>query len=276
MTSDSPDHHCQQELRLADPDRWLTTLFAPDSRRPALVALYAFNSEIARARESVSQPMLGQIRLQWWREAWDGISAGQPRRHPVVMALHEHCGGLDRQDITALIDARERDMDDAPMRDRAALLGYASGTAVPLLRMALQILGTSADPALIHAAATAYALTGLLRSTRHLAAEGRVVLPSDVLARHGLDADAVRQRDCGLALNNAIAEVAAEAAGQLATIRDVRLSRAALPAFLPTRLAALHLDALARAGYDPVLAESRVMPLARPLALFWAMLRMRI
>lgn len=68
MTETSADQ-CGRDLQRLDPDRWLTTLFAPDASRPGLFALYAFNAEIARARESVSQPMIGQIRLQWWREA---------------------------------------------------------------------------------------------------------------------------------------------------------------------------------------------------------------
>src|SRR6201984_811294 len=55
-------------VRRHDHDRYQTVLFAPAARREALFALYAFNYEIARVRESVTQPMLGQIRLQWWRE----------------------------------------------------------------------------------------------------------------------------------------------------------------------------------------------------------------
>src|SRR3546814_3325137 len=59
--------------------------------------------------------MIGQIRLQWWREAWEGIAAGRPRQHPVVLALHSHCRQADPADVAALIDARERDMEPAPM-----------------------------------------------------------------------------------------------------------------------------------------------------------------
>src|SRR5438067_12532545 len=75
-------------VRRHDRDRFQTVLFAPAARREALFALYAFNSEIARVRESVTEPMLGQIRLQWWREniaaAYDG---GAVRRHVVAEPL---------------------------------------------------------------------------------------------------------------------------------------------------------------------------------------------
>src|SRR5271156_3271915 len=72
-------------VRRHDRDRFQTALFAPAARREALFALYAFNYEIARVRESVREPMLGQIRLQWWREAIDAAYAGAAsRRHEVA------------------------------------------------------------------------------------------------------------------------------------------------------------------------------------------------
>src|SRR6266700_4185448 len=75
-------------VRRHDRDRFQTALFAPADRREALFALYAFNYEIARVRESVTQPMLGQIRLQWWREVVDrAYSAAPPRQHEVALAL---------------------------------------------------------------------------------------------------------------------------------------------------------------------------------------------
>ena len=66
-------------VRRHDRDRYQTALFAPADRREALFALYAFNYEIARVRETVTQPMLGQIRLQWWREVVEAAYAGAPR-----------------------------------------------------------------------------------------------------------------------------------------------------------------------------------------------------
>ena len=74
-------------VRRHDRDRFQTALFAPAAHREALFALYAFNYEIARVREIVREPMLGRIRLQWWREAMAAAFAGGPvRRHEVVDA----------------------------------------------------------------------------------------------------------------------------------------------------------------------------------------------
>ena len=71
-------------LRRYDRDRFQTALFAPAERREALLALYAFNYEIGRVRETVTEPMLGQIRLQWWREVVAAAFAGEPPRHHLV------------------------------------------------------------------------------------------------------------------------------------------------------------------------------------------------
>lgn len=273
---ESPDDHCARELKRYDPDRWLTALFAPDDRRPGLFALYAFNAEIARAREAVSQPMIGQIRLQWWREAWDGIRAGTPRQHPVVLGLHAHCRDLDIRQITTLIDAREQDMEEQPPADMATLLSYAERTSAPLMRLALEVLGSKADDAVIHAAGTAYALTGLLRATRHLIEQKRVLLPVSLLRTHGLTPDAVHQTDCGGRLTAVLAEVAAEAGRHLQSAKKAKVSRAALPALLPATLSALHLAALERSGYDPAVAEAAVTPLQKQMTLLWASLRRRL
>jgi len=100
-------------VRHHDRDRYQTALFAPARRREALLALYAFNYEIARVRETVTQPMLGQIRLQWWREVLDAAYAGAPaRQHPVAVPLSAVIRefGLSREPFDRLIDTRERDL----------------------------------------------------------------------------------------------------------------------------------------------------------------------
>src|SRR5436309_9863777 len=97
-------------VRRHDRDRYQTALFAPAERREALLALYAFNYEIARVRETVSEPMLGQIRLQWWREVLDAAYAGAPpRQHPVVVPLAAAIREfeLSRGYFDRLIDSRE-------------------------------------------------------------------------------------------------------------------------------------------------------------------------
>src|SRR4051794_29410710 len=79
--------HCEALVREADRDRFLATLFAPQKFRRALFALYAFHGEIARVRDLAREPMPGEIRLQWWRDAFAGAGHGDVRANPVASAL---------------------------------------------------------------------------------------------------------------------------------------------------------------------------------------------
>ena len=157
--------YCAAEVRRHDPDRFLCALFAPADRREDLVALYAFNLELARTREQVSEPMLGRIRLQWWRDAVAEIYSGTPRRHAAIQPLHEAVKrhGLDRVLLDRMIDAREADMDGKPPRDLTAREEYAEGTAGALAALALGVLGVVDEPAKRAArhVALAWALTGI-------------------------------------------------------------------------------------------------------------------
>src|SRR5438552_2414075 len=116
-------------VRRHDRDRFQTVLFAPAARREALFALYAFNYEIARVRERVSEPTLGRIRLEWWREIIAAAYADSPvRRHDVVEALTDAIRGHGpptREHFDRLIDAREKDLDDEAPTSLAALEDYA-------------------------------------------------------------------------------------------------------------------------------------------------------
>src|SRR5215218_215635 len=119
-------------VRRHDRDRYQTALFAPAERREALFAISAFNYEVARVRETVTQPMLGQIRLQWWREVIEAAYSGGPARRqevvqPLVAAIAEF--GLSRGFFDRIIDTRERDLADTPPADLTALIDYAEGTS---------------------------------------------------------------------------------------------------------------------------------------------------
>ena len=91
-----------EKVRAGDEDRWLSSRYAPKPVRRALIALYAFAFELARIRLVVTEPGLGAIRYQWWRDALDEIEAGQrPRAHDVVGALADMLA-QDRYRIDAL------------------------------------------------------------------------------------------------------------------------------------------------------------------------------
>jgi len=248
---------CAEQARRFDRDRFVCALFAPADRREDLYALYAFNHELAKVRETVSEPQLGRMRLQWWRESLGACSNGRPPAHPVAQALAGAIGrhGLDLAQFERMVAARWRDLEEWTPPDLEALAAHAEESAVPPTLLALRVL--EADTAPARAAARhvgiAWGLTGLLRAAAHDAARGRVAFPADLLAAAGLTADEVRARPRPGGLVRIAGQIAARAGAHLAEARTVAadLPAAARPALLPAVLADAYLARLRRAGHDP-------------------------
>ncbi|GEO82747.1 squalene/phytoene synthase family protein [Pararhodospirillum oryzae] len=178
-----------------DPERFQCALFAPRPRREAVMVLLAVNASVARIAPSVTEPVLGQMRLRWWLDTVASLGQGEraPSGHPGAEALHElACQGvLDPTALAPMIEARAADLEPSPFPTQDALGTYARATAGTLSDLSVRVLGGAreAPPEVARVAArvgTAWGLLGLLRATRALAAEGRCVLPVDDLARAGV------------------------------------------------------------------------------------------
>ena len=249
--------HCGALLRAADKERFLTTLFAPAEHRDALIALYAFNVEIARVREVVREPVAGEIRLQWWRDVFDGAGRGEVAAHPVAAALLASMARyrLPPERFKTLIEARRFDLYDEPMATLADLEAYADGASASLIALAAQILAAGSEPdigALSHHAGLAHALAGLLAAFPIHAARGQLFIPLEILARHGAD----RLDVSGPAtpqLRAALAELRLCARHHLGAARQLLATAAPtlVPALLPVALAGPTLARMERRGYDP-------------------------
>lgn len=180
---------CAAEVRRGDPERYLAVLCVPATRREDLFALYAFKLAVARTRDVVSEPLIGEMRLQWWRDAIAAIHEGRPTAQPVVEALGAaiRCHGLVHPSFEALIDARAFDLADEPPEDERVLESYAEACSAPLARLTLEILGASGSDAVCEAGrhvGIAWALTGLLRAVPAHGFAGRryLVRAADVRA----------------------------------------------------------------------------------------------
>ena len=273
-----------EEARRADYDRYLLCLLAPASVREDLFVLLAFNAEIARIRDLVREPMMGRIRLQWWRDVLDGLETageGGPAVHPLLpllgAAMSRH--RLDRRHFDTLIDAREADLEDQPPSSLAGFIAYAEATSAPLAALFLEVLGATDWPEAGRAAASsagrhaaiAWALTGLIRSLPFHAVRQRTVLPAELFARHRITPCTARGRGFDpRALTAPVAEVAALARGHLAEARlpAREVPKPARPALLLASLAEFYLTALERAGHDVAAAPVQRQRLA-PLWLSW-------
>jgi len=156
----------REALKQADPDRYRAALMASAQGRDDLLILYAFHYELSKVPDVTSEPMLGQIRYEWWREAIDEIyGQREVRRHEISTPLTEL---LRRRDvprfwIDRLIDGRARDLDPQPFADMADARDYARRTSGQLMQIAVKILGGDPEEPMLKAG-EAWGLTGLARS----------------------------------------------------------------------------------------------------------------
>ncbi len=280
-TAEADAAYCLDQVRQFDRDRYLTALFAGAPARDDLMALYAFNLEVAKTREVVRESMMGLMRLQWWRDAIADIYAGNERRHQVVQPLAAAIRrrGLDRAPFDRLIDARESDMGETPPADLPALVAYIDATAGGLGLLAAQALGGASGQAAqaVRAVWMAWALAGLLRAVPFHAHHRHVHLPQDLFAQHGLDVHDVLEQRRPPALAEVVRAVAAEARGQLAVGRALgrTVPRRLLPVMLLGTFAARHLRQLEATGYDVYAPKLQAVPPGRVWQLLWASLRGR-
>lgn len=154
-----PANSLDEQVRAADPDRWLSSRFVADERlRADLIALYAFEAELMAIPTRVTQPLLAEMRYVWWREQMDGVFAGAPRKgHPVLEALTDIVArhALDRAPFDALIEAHVGRVHGEPHDLDAFYVGP--------MQVAARLLSKAADPACVVAAAR---IRGLVQTGR--------------------------------------------------------------------------------------------------------------
>jgi phytoene synthase len=247
-------------VRRHDPDRYFTALFAPTARRDAVFTLYAFNHELARAREAaLREPGLALIRLQWWREVVEGAVRAHEVATPLAALLAE--GAVPRGLLLRMVDMREAEAAGPPdtldafvarMMQGPGALALAAGAALGNASPRLEALGA------------AYGIAGTLRNVAALARHERCDIPVDVLAQAGLVPEAVTSQP-GAVL--AAARPALVAAGAALLGHAQPVSRAAMAAALPAVLARRDLARTAPAGERGA---------ADRLAVLWAATRNKV
>lgn len=247
--------YCHDLVRQGDRDRYLSALLAPDLKRPQLLALYAFNIEIARIRETVSEATLGEIRLTWWAEAIEGLYAGEGRGHPVIEALAPVIAqaGLPKAALLDMIEARRFDLYDDPMPTLQQLEGYLGETSSMLIQLAAMILDKTRVQRLgdiSGLAGVAMGITGIMRALPLQRKRGQCYVPAELLARHALTPAHLLSGREPEAIGKVLGELRAHAAQRLDEAKALagELSPDVMPAYLPASLTELYLKRLARLG----------------------------
>jgi len=270
---------CVALVRQYDPDRYFSALFAPADKRPLLFALYAFNHELARVAETVREPMMGEIRLQWWRDTLEDARKGTPRKHDVAEALAETLRrvALPNALFDAMINARAFDSSADTFADFTGLETYADETSGNLMRLAARVLGVGEGcDALAREAGIAFGLAGLLRTLPFHTARHKLYLPTNLLSILSISEEDVFAKHDGQKLKAAINQTAIHARDRFWKARGMSRPKKALPAFLPATLVPLYLRRVTRRWFDPFHHSGEVPLPRKQMALLGASVRGRI
>ncbi len=261
-----------ETLKTLDRDRYYASLILPEPQRAAVQALYAANAEIAVISERVSEPMPGEIRLQYWADLVAGEAHGETDQNPVAAALLETMKRykLAAGPLTRLIAARRFDLYQDPMPDVATFEGYAGETVSMLFQYAATVLDDGTPPDNGDAAGhlgVALSYFGHLSAFGFNVARGRIFLPLDIFAEHGVGDGDILARNDTPGLRAALARFHALGSDHLGRARTaLRLvPRRLRPAFAQIVM----IDRRIPAGADPFVPPKTRTDWQKLLRLMW-------
>lgn len=268
---------CLSLLRQADLVRYLACLYLPPDLRKHAASIYAFNVEISRIADLVSEPAPGEVRLQWWREVISGQR--DPGNNPVavrLLATIEQCE-LPYKTLIDYIDARVLDLYHDPMPDRITLEAYCGETASALLRLVAICSKANSNAALANACGhggVAMTVARLLQFTAVLNARQRCYVPGDILRATGLTVETWLSDAAEQERLNAVAAMAALAREHHANALSAMggLEPRLKLVFLPLAPVPATLDLLIKSGS----AIFREVPEISPIRLQWRIWKMAI
>ena len=255
--SKSPADFCAELVRGHDFSRYASTLFVPAAQRRALLAIYGFNVEISRVREQISQPLPGEIRLQWWSDMLAGAAHGGVEGNPVAaeLLLAIRNWRLPVERLSRLIDEHQFDLYNDPMPTKAALEGYINDTSSTLFSLGARIAGLQSDE-IEHLARHAGLALGMARVMAALsrdASRRQLFVPLQLLESHGSDIEEVFAGKETPKLRAALDQLIGEAREHLKTALALLANAPpqVRPIFLPLALVARDLKRMSRAYSDP-------------------------
>lgn len=258
-TAPPPDSvaFCADLVRSHDFPRYAATLFVPAAERRALLALYAFNVEIVRVRDQVSQPLPGEIRLQWWTDMLSGHVHGGAEGNPVAAELLRAIRDFELpvEPLSLLADEHQFDLYNDPMPTMAALEGYLAATYSALFALAARIMAPPSEAAehLARHAGLAQGMVQIITNLPRDAAHRQLFLPQQLLASHGCGMEDVFAGTETAHLRAVLEQLMGEAGQHLTTALSLlaEVPASVRPAFLPLSQIRADLKRLSRPGRNP-------------------------
>ena len=250
-------------MRTHDFARYASTLFLPPVQRRALLAVYAFNVEISRVREQVSQPLPGEMRLQWWTDMLAGAGHGGVEGNPVaaelLLAIRDF--RLPVEPLSRLIEEHQFDLYNDPMPSMAALEGYVNDTSSALFSLGARIAAPPSEE-IDHLARHAGLAQGIAQVIAALpldAARRQLFVPLQLLQQHGSGMEEVFAGKQTPKLRAAIDQLIGEApsaSGRRPSSCWRACRREVRPVFLPLALVGRDLKRMSRADIDPFVPQA--------------------
>lgn len=248
--------YCANLVRGSDFERYGATLFVAPEPRRGLLALYALNIELARIREQISQPLAGEIRLQWWNDLLAGTAHGGARGNPVAAELLRAIEryALPNELLVRMLDAHRFDLYDEPMPTVVELESYLQDTASALFRFGARVLGGGMQyDELARHAGLAFGLCRIVEALPRHASRGQLYLPLDELGRAGVQPSDIFAGTATPELRQYLQGLAGQVRQHLRLARDLLSGHRAQmrAAFLPLALIDRKLRRMASTSYDP-------------------------
>ncbi len=270
----TPDEYCQQRTARSGTSFYYSFLFLPPERRRAITALYAFCREVDDVVDEVSDPELARTKLAWWRREVGAVFSGAPQ-HPVALALRPVVAAyrLPQEHLQTVIDGMAMDLERNRYLDFADLERYCHNVAGVVGLMSAEIFGY-VNPATRDYArdlGIAFQLTNIIRDVGEDARRGRIYLPQDELARHGVTATSIIKHEMTPGLVPLMAEQVARArrwhehALDSLPLEDRRTQR---PGLIMAAIYRALLDEIERDGYGVLDHRIALTPL-RKLWIAW-------
>jgi 15-cis-phytoene synthase len=259
---DAPDF-CAELVRNHDFVRYASTLFVPVEQRRPLLALYAFNAEVNRIREQVSQPLPGEVRLQWWTDMLLGAGHGGVEGNPVASELLRaiQTFRLPVERLTRLVEEHQFDVYNDPMPTLSALEGYVNDTSSGLFALAARIAGPSSAETdhLARHAGLAFGFVQAINAMPRDAVRRQLFVPLQLLEKHGSGMEQVlsgkQTPQARAAIDELVAAARRHLEAALALLAEAPAELRSI--FLPLAIARADLTRLSRADNDPFVPHFR-------------------
>ncbi|KAI8925781.1 isoprenoid synthase domain-containing protein [Entophlyctis helioformis] len=274
LSTAEADKYCMDLVRTHDYENYLANIFTPSRSRAAAVAIRAFNVETAQIRDIVSEPNIGKMRIQWWRDGIDKTFKGSPPSHPVMQTIARtlETTRLSQTWFKKILNAREAYMQDKQYDTIAELEDYAENTSSSVTYLHLEALGLQNVHA-EHAASHIGKAIGIciaIRATPFDVSRRKFHLPAEVMAQHSVVTEEVFRNGPSTELTDAIFTIATRANDQLLTARSFAkdVPKQAVPALLPLIACEHYLKALEKANFNVFDPELQKKSLALPFKLW--------